>query len=247
MHFKLIFFSTILWIILKTVILMASMNEESVSFEKFSNGYKANDEEKKQYRHEIQQLIDDEKLFVAPAQPYNRGLHRSDVYSIIHPIYKSNECTETVANCFACSKCFQIFLHLRTNGTAPFKLHKCFKAHAETLKTAEILAGVATQKAEEAKADAMMANKAVENIRSKNLVEYSIEDDGDDAMGHSSKRSGMNDQIEQSDQPVTKRPRYAEVVATTIESFVDLALKGKRVKASDLIDYVPRDFTQFSW
>lgn len=223
------------------------MNEESESFEKFSNGYKANDEEKKQYRQKIQQLIDDEKLFVAAVKPHNRGLHRSDVYSIIHPIYKSVECTETVANCFACSKCFQIFLHLRTNGTAPFKLHKCFKVYAETLKTAKILAGVATQKAEEAKADAITANIAVETIRSNNLMEYSIEDNDDDAMGHSSKRSGMNDQIEQSDQPVTKRPRYAEVVATTIESFVDLALKGKRVKASDIIDYIPGDFTQLNW
>lgn len=41
--------------------------------------------------------------------------------------------------------------------------------------------------------------------------------------------------------------RHAEVIAETIESFVKMALNGKVVKAVDIVDHIPGNFTRFSW
>lgn len=241
----------------QSAISFASMNEESAALEKFVDGYKANDEGKKKYRNEIQEMVNNEKLFVAPVQPHIRGLHRSDVYSMIHPIYTSETLEETLGNCFQCSKCAHIFLHLRTNGTGPFNSHKCYKAHLEAIKKAEIMANMADKKAEKAAADAISAKEAVQNMRSQQLVAMVDDDDtmedADKAMVDADepdlgKRSrDKNDPIDKRIEPVVKRSRHAEVVATTIESFVNMALNGKPVKANDIINYVPVDFANYSW
>lgn len=212
--------------------------------EKFANGYNMSDEDKQTYRKEIQELIEDARLFVAPVQAHNRGQHRAEVYNVIYPIYKSDQYKETVPNCVACKNCKHIFLHLRTKGTAPFTSHKCFKSHAETLKRAEISAKEADKVANEATAKAESAKKTFENLRKttsnspNNQTELShVSDSPNDA--------GTQDV--QFDSPAIQRPRHAEVVAATIERFVDMALKGKPFKSTDIIDHIPEHFTRFSW
>lgn len=220
----------------------ANIDKETDDFVEFIFGYRKSEEDKKKYRKQIGDLIEDAKLFVAPVQAHNRGQHRADVYNVIFPIYTSDELTETLANCFACSKCKQIFLHLRTKGTAPFSSHKCYKSYAETLKKAEVLAEEASKIADEAAAKAKLAEKTVEVLRKSTP----ISEQNQSESGHvSSLPDAETQDVHQ--EPVSKRPRHAEVVATTIEQFVDMALNGKRVKADDIIDQIPDNFTRFSW
>lgn len=212
--------------------------------EKFANGYSVSDEDKKTYRKEIQDLIDEASLFVAPVQAHNRGQHRAEVYNVIYPLYKSDQFKKTVPNCFACKICKQIFLHLRTKGTAPFTSHKCYKSHNETLKKAEILAKEADKVANEAAAKAESAKKTFENLRKTTLNPPKNQTEVSEVSGSSNNAETQDVQF---DAPVVQRPRHAEVVAATIEQFVDMALKGKPVKSTEIIDSIPEHFTRFSW
>lgn len=131
---------------------------------------------------------------------------------------------------------------MRTKGTAPFSSHKCYKSYAETLKKAEVLAEEASKIADEAAAKAKLAEKTVEVLRKSTP----ISEQNQSESGHvSSLPDAETQDVHQ--EPVSKRPRHAEVVATTIEQFVDMALNGKRVKADDIIDQIPDNFTRFSW
>lgn len=141
------------------------MSEQEISYNKFEAGYTRPDKKKDKYRHAIQKYIEEEKLFVAPVQPHISGQHRSDAYKIIHPIYKSAELKDTLANCFACSKCDQIFLHLPSNGTAPFTSHKCFKVYHTAIQQAVAEAIIADKTAVEAKSKAKAAKNRSKNFR----------------------------------------------------------------------------------
>lgn len=241
-----------------------------ISFEKFENGYTKNDNEKQQIKNDLKKLINDAQLFVAPVQNHNRGQHRSDAYKIVYPIYKTAQHKETLANCFACIKCYKIFLHLRVNGSAPFKLHKCYKEYSNTLKEAELLAIEANKVAVEATAKAKSAKKAVEVLQKVDIVSL-VDSSGDSDSEILHAESDQNEVVRKAmsskksiDQVAIagssgnnamtpnlpnfhELPRYAEVIANTIESFVDMALKGKPIKADKIIDHIPDNFTNFSW
>lgn len=50
---------------------MSGDKDMEIENEKFANGYNVSDENKQTYRKEIQELIGDARLFVAPVQAHN--------------------------------------------------------------------------------------------------------------------------------------------------------------------------------
>lgn len=219
------------------------MSEESGRFDKFEKGFTKSEKKKIKYKAAITQHIHDNELFVAPVEPAIKGQYRSDAYKIIHPIYKSKNLKETLANCFACSKCDQIFLHLPRNGTGPFTSHKCYKEYDTALKKAQVEAAQAKQAAVEASNKAKLAKRSAENLQKESQNSDSSSDDDDIPDSQSNSKSVSHGSI------YTKvdRPPHAEVVANAIEKFVKMALNGKAVKASDIIDEIPSDFSSVSW
>lgn len=169
--------------------------------DKFEIGYRKSDKKKEKYRKEIRTLIDERQLFVGPVQSHNRGNHRADVYNIVHPIYRTNQLTESLANCFACSKCVHIFLHLRSNGTSPFSSHSCYKDYIEKLKDAEKAASMTKQTAAEAVLKAKTAKKQVDQLR--NLSSSSSDGETENNTQSAQKRGSYFD----SGQILSKRSR----------------------------------------
>lgn len=215
------------------------MSEQKI--EKFAVGHTKSEKKKEKYRREIQKQIDYDELFVASVQPAIAAQHRSIAYKDIYPIYKSAELKETLANCFACSKCKQIFLHLPKNGTGPFTSHKCFKQYHATLKQAEADAAVAKKEAAKAKFRSEAAKKSVKKLLNLSLSSSSGPDE-DEKQTLTSSSSEFDTSI---DHP--KRPPHASVIANTIEKLVTMAVEGKRTTASSIIDDIPIDFNEKSW
>lgn len=178
--------------------------------DKFEIGYRKSDKKKGKYRKEIRKLIDERQLFVGPVQSHNRGNHRADVYNVVHPIYRTNQFTESLANCFACSKCDHIFLHLRSNGTGPFSSHSCYKVYMEKVKDAEKTASMAKEIAAEAALKAKSAKKQVEQLR--NLSSSSSDEETEKSTHSAQKRSNSFD----SGQTPSKRSR---IDAETLDRF----------------------------
>lgn len=219
------------------------MSEESGRFDKFEMGYTKSEKKKMKYKASIKQYIHDNELFVAPVKPNIKGQHRADAYKIIHPIYKSKNLEESLANCFACSKCDQIFLHLPRNGTAPFTSHRCYKEYDTALKKAQIEAAQAKQSAVEASDKAKLAKRSAEKLQNElqNSDSSSDDDDIPDIRSNSKSVSHASTHTQ------VDRPPHAEVISNAIEKFVKMALNGKAVKASDIIDEIPSDFSSVSW
>lgn len=208
------------------------MGEPNIPYNKFEVGYTKSDQKKSKYRLAIQNLIEKKQLFVAPVKPGISGQRRADAYKIIHPIYKSAELKDTLVNCFACSKCKHIFLHLPRNGTAPFTSHKCYKEFNTAVQEAKTVAAEAKNVALEANIKAKKAKKSVEKLYNLSLSSDEYEDE--------------DGEVKQSEKP-SKRPRHANVVANAIEKFVTMGIEGKRVIASKIIDDIPNDFSTSSW
>lgn len=215
---------------------------EKGEFTKFEAGFTKSEKKKNKYKIQLKRHIDEKELFVAPVQPTIKGQYRSAAYQIIHPIYKSSMLTETLANCFVCSKCDHIFLHLPRNGTGPFTSHKCYKEYDTALKKAQVEAAQAKQAAAEASNKAKMAKRSVGKLHKSSETSDSSSDDdshGSQLNSNSMRLAPVHTQA--------GRPPYAEVLANAIEKFVKMALNGKAVKASDIIDEIPSDFSSVSW
>lgn len=229
------------------------MSEEKNLFNKFEVGYRKSDMKKNKYRAQIKQHMKDKELFVAPVQSSVSGQYRSGAYKIIHPIYRSNRLTDTLANCFSCSKCDHIFFNLPGNGTGPFTSHKCYKDYITALKKAEIEAAQAEKTAAEATNKAKTAKKSVEALQKmSSACESSSSDEEYDNQSKSNPSKSQltcdsSSDYQHRSKRQDSRPLHAEVLANTIESFVIMALKGKPVNASDIIDKIPSDFSKFSW
>lgn len=156
---------------------------------KFEGGYSKSDKKKIKYRGQIQKHIKDKELFVAPVQSTRSGQYRSAAYRIIYPIYKSDRLTETLANCFSCSKCNHIFLHLPKNGTGPFTSHKCFKDYNAALQKAELEAA----QAEKAVADAKKkAKKSHEKLKKVSLTSHDSSNESSSCDDEQNKQSNSS-------------------------------------------------------
>lgn len=131
--------------------------------------------EKVEYRGQIAQLIEKKLLFVDEVNPENAGQHRADYFSVIFPIYKVKDKTQTLANCFCCNNYKFIFLNKRSQGTGPFTSHRCYKAYLAKLEKAENEAEQAKKIADEATAKANAVVKAVENLRSPQSAKRDID------------------------------------------------------------------------
>lgn len=191
---------------------------------------------KKFLRERMQELIDTKKLFVAPVQDHNRSQHRAEVYDVIHLIYTDSELGKALHNCFVCSQCARIFFHLKTNGSAPFKTHQCFKLFKKTIEEAEKTANDAREMAKKAEAEVIAAKKGINTLQ-KEQESHEGDDDDDDST-ETPFLSGKH---------TNNSNDHKEVVAETIESFVKMALNGKVVEAIDIVDHIPSNFDRFKW
>lgn len=209
------------------------MDEENM-FENLSNAFKQCEDNKKTLRKRMQELIDTKKLFVAPVQDHNRSQHRAEVYNVIHLVYTDSELDKALHNCFVCSQCARIFFHLKTNGSAPFKTHQCFKMFKKKIEVAEKTANDAREMAKKAEAEVIAAKKGINTLQKEQ--DSSDESDDDD-----------NDSIENPILSGKHTNHHKEVVAETIQSFVEMALNGKVVEAIDIVDHIPSNFDRFKW
>lgn len=102
------------------------------------------------------------------------------------------------------------------------------------IEVAEKTANDAREMAKKAEAEVIAAKKVINTLQKEQ--DSSDESDDDD-----------NDSIENPILSGKQTNHHKEVVAETIQSFVEMALNGKVVEAIDIVDHIPSNFDRFKW